>query len=80
MSNFTQRIEFFCLKNRNMPFERKHLPLLTTRLKEKRRFIQVLAGPRQVGKTTLVNQRVLLIGEGGLPWPEFLAMQPGDLF
>ncbi|MCY7330457.1 MAG: DUF4143 domain-containing protein, partial [Saprospiraceae bacterium] len=25
-------------------------------------------------------QRVLLIGEGGLPWPEFLAMQPGDLF
>lgn len=39
-----------------MLFERKQLLLLTTRLAEKRRFIQVLAGPRQVGKTTLVNQ------------------------
>lgn len=29
---------------------------LLKRLKEKRRFIQVLAGPRQVGKTTLVRQ------------------------
>ncbi len=29
---------------------------LLRRLKEKRRFIQVLAGPRQVGKTTLVRQ------------------------
>jgi len=29
---------------------------LITRLKEKRRFMQVLAGPRQVGKTTLVRQ------------------------
>ena len=34
-------------------------PLLTTileRLREPRRFIQVLAGPRQVGKTTLAEQ------------------------
>jgi signal recognition particle receptor subunit beta len=29
---------------------------LMKRLKEKRRFLQVLAGPRQVGKTTLVSQ------------------------
>jgi predicted AAA+ superfamily ATPase len=29
---------------------------LLARLKEKRRFVQVLAGPRQVGKTTLVRQ------------------------
>ena len=29
---------------------------LLKRLKEKRRFLQVLAGPRQVGKTTLVRQ------------------------
>ncbi|MBI4326945.1 MAG: AAA family ATPase, partial [Chloroflexi bacterium] len=29
---------------------------LLRRLKEKRRFIQVLAGPRQVGKTTLARQ------------------------
>ena len=39
-----------------MVFERKQLPLLAARRQEKRRFIQVLAGPRQVGKTTLVNQ------------------------
>lgn len=30
--------------------------ILATRLREPRRFIQVLAGPRQVGKTTLVHQ------------------------
>lgn len=29
---------------------------LLRRLGEKRRFLQVLAGPRQVGKTTLVRQ------------------------
>src|SRR5208283_5832468 len=29
---------------------------LVKRLKEKRRFLQVLAGPRQVGKTTLARQ------------------------
>ena len=29
---------------------------LSRRLAEKRRFLQVLAGPRQVGKTTLVRQ------------------------
>ena len=28
---------------------------LLKRLKEKRRFVQVLAGPRQVGKTTVVR-------------------------
>lgn len=35
---------------------RPHAALLATRLDEPRRFIQILAGPRQVGKTTLVNQ------------------------
>ena len=29
---------------------------LEKRLSEKRKFIQVLAGPRQVGKTTIINQ------------------------
>jgi predicted AAA+ superfamily ATPase len=29
---------------------------LLKRLKEKRRFVQVLAGPRQVGKTIVVRQ------------------------
>jgi uncharacterized protein len=37
-------------------FERAHLQVLRRRLKEPRRWIQVLAGPRQVGKTTLILQ------------------------
>ena len=37
-------------------FQRPHFQLLTNRLKEPRAFIQVLAGPRQVGKTTLATQ------------------------
>lgn len=39
-----------------MNFERKYLSDLQGRLLEKRRFIQVVAGPRQVGKTTMVQQ------------------------
>ena len=38
------------------PFERPQAVELTQRLVERRRFIQVVAGPRQVGKTTLVQQ------------------------
>lgn len=41
-------------------FHRHLYPLLHRRLSEDRRFIQVLSGPRQVGKTTLARQ----IGEG----------------
>ena len=37
-------------------FERSTIKTLTARIKERRRFIQVLMGPRQVGKTTLVSQ------------------------
>jgi len=38
-------------------FERSHIQVLTTRIEtEERRFIQVIYGPRQVGKTTLVSQ------------------------
>jgi len=37
-------------------FERPHLQQLIKRVNEPRRFIQVIMGPRQVGKTTLVNQ------------------------
>jgi len=37
-------------------FERPHLQLLKERIKEPRRFIQVLFGPRQVGKTTIISQ------------------------
>jgi uncharacterized protein len=37
-------------------FERPHLQPIIKRIREPRRFIQVLIGPRQVGKTTLINQ------------------------
>jgi len=37
-------------------YKRPHFKELLKRLKEKRNFIQVLAGPRQTGKTTLVHQ------------------------
>jgi len=39
-----------------MPYQRPQFQTLIKRLAEPRRFIQVLAGPRQVGKTTLVQQ------------------------
>ncbi len=38
------------------PFRRAQVAVLTDRLDEPRRFIQVVAGPRQVGKSTLVQQ------------------------
>ena len=37
-------------------FQRKEFSLLEQRIKEPQRFIQVIMGPRQVGKTTLVSQ------------------------
>lgn len=37
-------------------FQRPQLAVLTARLAEPRHFIQVVAGPRQVGKSTLVQQ------------------------
>ncbi|MFP4473855.1 MAG: ATP-binding protein [Candidatus Omnitrophota bacterium] len=37
-------------------YERKHVQLITKRLTEKRQFIQVILGPRQVGKTTAIQQ------------------------
>ncbi len=39
-----------------MKYQRPQLKLLRSRISEKRKFIQVLMGPRQVGKTTLVLQ------------------------
>ena len=40
------------------PYRRPVFATLLGRLREPRRFIQVVAGPRQVGKTTLVRQAV----------------------
>ncbi len=47
-----------------MNFIRPYAHTLTKRLTEPRRFIQVLTGPRQVGKTTLVRQ---VIERSGFP-------------
>jgi len=48
----------------NVEFKRAVFGDISKRIEEKRRFIQVLAGPRQVGKTTLARQ---LIQQCGLP-------------
>ncbi len=40
------------------PYQRPQARVLANRLREPRRFLQVVAGPRQVGKTTLVRQVV----------------------
>jgi uncharacterized protein len=45
-------------------FKRSAFDTLLSRLLEPRRFIQVLAGPRQVGKTTLARQ---VMDAAGLP-------------
>jgi predicted AAA+ superfamily ATPase len=46
------------------PFRRPHAAELARRLSEPRRFLQVVAGARQVGKTTLVEQ---VCAQTGLP-------------
>jgi predicted AAA+ superfamily ATPase len=52
LSKITQYSE----QKRIIMFKREIYYILFNRLQEKRRFIQVIAGPRQVGKTTLVQQ------------------------
>lgn len=51
-------------------FRRKQFETITKRLKEPRRFIQVVIGPRQVGKSTLVKQ---VLGELNAPFVRFAA-------
>ncbi len=46
------------------PYRRPQAATLAARLAERRRFMQVVAGPRQVGKTTLVQQ---VIEASGVP-------------
>jgi predicted AAA+ superfamily ATPase len=43
-------------------YTRAQLGVLTARLAEPRRFLQVLVGPRQVGKTTLARQALQQVG------------------
>src|SRR5438105_15314328 len=44
------------MSNQDKPFRRPQAAELARRLAEPRQFIQVVAGARQVGKTTLVQQ------------------------
>jgi uncharacterized protein len=48
-----------------MPSEirREALAVFTARLQEPRRFLQVVAGPRQIGKTTLVRQALAALAQ-----------------
>lgn len=48
-----------------LPFRRAQASTLLARLGEPRRFLQVIAGPRQVGKTTMVDQA---LRESGIPF------------
>lgn len=51
---------------------RRHFQVIGKRIEdEPRRFIQVIYGPRQVGK--------MLIGQEGMPWEEFLLINPKEL-
>lgn len=67
-----------------MSYQRPQFQILRSRLAEPRRFIQVVAGPRQVGKTTLVQQVCEGVGlpvqyssadEPTLRGPEWIAQQ-----
>ncbi|WP_448789323.1 ATP-binding protein [Bacteroides graminisolvens] len=40
-------------------FQRPHIELVKSRIEEPRKFIQVILGPRQVGKTTMISQLLL---------------------
>lgn len=46
-------------------FKRDITRIIAARLQEKRHFVQVLMGPRQVGKTTAIQQ---VLGEIDRPW------------
>ena len=48
-----------------MTYKRPHFDTLKNRINEPRKFFQVIAGPRQVGKTTLVLQ---LLDEITIPY------------
>jgi predicted AAA+ superfamily ATPase len=50
------------MSNMQNEYERPYAKILMKRLREARRFIQAVAGPRQVGKTTLVHQVLAGLG------------------
>ena len=51
-------------------YKRAEYQQITDRLKETRKFIQVVIGPRQVGKTTVVKQ---VLQDLDLPYQQFSA-------
>jgi len=59
--------------NMSKPFKRQAFHELMARFREPRRFIQVLAGPRQTGKTTLARQ---LVEGAGIPCHYATADEP----
>jgi predicted AAA+ superfamily ATPase len=56
-----------------MPYQRQQAAMLAERLAEPRRHLQVVAGPRQVGKTTLVQQ---VVEAAGMPVRSASADEP----
>ena len=52
-------------------YKRVEYQIITSRLKEPRKFIQVVMGTRQVGK---------IVGDGGISAEEFLSMDIRNLF
>jgi predicted AAA+ superfamily ATPase len=72
------------LSNSEPTYRRRAVDVLAGRLREPRRFIQVVAGPRQVGKTTAVQQaaealqvpvRYATADEPTLRGPDWIAQQ-----
>ena len=72
------------MSNLQNPYRRPQAETLAARLQEPRRFLQVVAGPRQVGKTTLVQQvgdsiglpaRYASADEPSLRGPDWVAQQ-----
>lgn len=51
-------------------FKRRHYDILSARIREGRRFIQVVMGPRQVGKSTMVKQ---VLADTDIPYIRFTA-------
>lgn len=53
-------------------YQREQYQIIVDRLREPRKFIQVVMGPRQIGKTTVVKQAVKTLGED-IPYLMFSA-------
>lgn len=51
---------------RSLMFKRKEFEIIRSRLMEPRHFIQVVLGPRQVGKTTTIRQVLATLGKPSL--------------